>query len=197
MDPEPRDLRRELNQALRRCTPKQRKWLYKVRECAGQKWAALYQLGYSTTALRKWLRDERTHKVLALQAEIAAMDSDITRERQLREYGRIAFAKMDDFRGPDGRRKPFKDWGEDQCAAVSEVEFDAAGNVTRVKLHRKGGAQDALARITGVLVDRRELTGRNGGPLLIQDTSNLTDEQLEAIARGGGAPPTEPPKGEK
>lgn len=192
METETRDLRRELTNALRRCTPKQRRWLRTVRELAGQKWAAGVKLGYSTQSVRKWLRQERVQKVLALQTEMAELDSDITRERQLREYERIAFAKIDDFRASDGTRKPFKDWSEDQCAAVSELEFDADGNVTKVKLHRKGAAQDALARITGVLVDKHkhEVT-------LIDEANNLTDEQLEIIARRSSAAPIEPPKGEK
>lgn len=193
MDPEARDLRRELTNALRRCTPKQRKWLHAVRASAGQLWGPALKLGYSRVSVEKWLRKESTREVLRLHAEIAELDSEITRERQLREYERIAFAKINDFRAPDGTRKPFKDWSEDQCAAVAEVEFDAAGNVTKVKLHRKGAAQDALARITGVLVEKH----KHDVTLLVQEAHRLTDEQLESIARRGSAAPVEPPQGEK
>lgn len=188
----PRDLRRELTNALRRCTPKQRMYLRRVQAGAGQKWSDAVRGTFSRHTLQKWLRMERVQQVLALHAELAELDSGITRERQLREYERIAFARIDDFRGPGGTRKPFKDWTEEQCAAVSEIEFDDAGNVSKVKLHRKGAAQDALARITGLLVEKHkhEVT-------LIQEFDKLTDEQLEDIARRGSPTSVEPPKGKK
>lgn len=45
-----------------------------------------------------------------------------------------------------------------------------------------------LAQAVGVLVEKREVTGKDGGPIRVE---NLTDEQLDTLIRrlaGGGAP---------
>jgi hypothetical protein len=45
--------------------------------------------------------------------------------------------------------------------------------------------EDLLARLEGTDAPKKtELTGANGGPVLIQDYSALSDEQLERVARG-------------
>jgi hypothetical protein len=45
--------------------------------------------------------------------------------------------------------------------------------------------EDAIARLEGTDAPKKtELTGANGGPVLIQDYSALSDEQLERVARG-------------
>jgi phage terminase small subunit len=157
MDP-PRDLRLEYQSALRACSPKQRKWLKRTYEMAGQKWAACSALGYSTHTVWKWLRDEKIKSVVALQQELAELDHDLTRARILREYERLAFANVNEFRAPDGTRKGFPDFTDDMSAAIHEIEFDELGKPSKIKLHAKVSALDTLARIQGVLVDRSELT---------------------------------------
>jgi len=42
-------------------------------------------------------------------------------------------------------------------------------------------------RMDGKTSQQVELTGANGGPVMIADPSKLTDEQLAAIATGSGA----------
>ena len=166
-----RDLRRELTNALRRCTPKQRKWLRTVEQMAGQKWAAATALGNSSRTVAKWVRMERVHKVLALQAEVAELDSDLTVARIKREYGRLAFSNIQQFYKPDNTFKAPSEWSEDMAAAVSEIHFDTLGKIEKIKLHAKPAPLDTTARIRGVLVDKQkhELTGPNGGPLLYVD----------------------------
>lgn len=153
----PRDLRKEYLDALRSCTPKQRRWLKKTDEMVGQKWAAGTALGYSKHTVWRWLRMETVKAVLALQALLAEQDHDLTRQRILREYERIAFANLNDFRGTDGSRKQYTAWTDSMSAAVQECEFDSVGQPTKVKLHRKAPALDTLARIQGVLIDRSEV----------------------------------------
>jgi phage terminase small subunit len=160
-----RDLRGEYEIARRACTPKQRKWLAKMSELAGQKWAACNALGFSKHTVWKWLREDRIKQVLELQTQLAGLDHDITRDRIMREYERLAFSNINDFRAPDGTRKAFANWTDDMSAAVLECDFDSNGYPTHVKLHSKRDALDALAKIMGVLVDRHELTGPNGQPL--------------------------------
>lgn len=163
----PREYRKEYALALRRCTPKQRAWARKVAELAGQKWAACDRLGLSKHTVWKWLRQDRMQKVLELQALMAEQDHDITRERILREYERIAFANLNDFRSVQGIRLQFTAWTDDMSAAVQECEFDESGQPAKIKLHRKSPALDTLARIQGVLIDRSELTLKDATPPVV------------------------------
>lgn len=160
----PRDLRAEYVRLLRKCTTKQRAWLRLVRQMVPRQ-TAITQLGYSTHTLYKWLRNDRIRAAMALQQEMAMLDSDITYARLEREYERIAFAQLLDFRAPNGALLPFAQWTPEMGAAVTEVEFNLDGSVKRFKLHRKAPAQDTLSRVKGYLVDRRELTGPDGQPL--------------------------------
>lgn len=170
----PRDLRRELTNALRRCTPKQRAYLYRVAANEGQKWSAAsvsatgtWDDALSKYTIAKWLRLEQVQKVLALHAEVAQLDSDVTHARLEREYERIAFASLGDFRGIDGKPLPFAQWTPDMCAAISEIEFNEDGSVKRFKLHRKAPAQDTLSRVKGYLVDRSELILKDAPPPVV------------------------------
>lgn len=160
----PPDLRKKYAQLMRKCTPKQRRWLRLVAEMAGQKWSAAEKLGYAKQSVQKWLRLDSTKQILALQASMAEQDHDLTRERILREYERLAFSDLRQLYDASGELKLPHDWDDETAAAVSERAFDERGR-PRVKLHDKRGALDAIARIQGVLVDRRELTGLNGQPL--------------------------------
>jgi hypothetical protein len=149
-------LRREYTNALRRCTPKQRQWLRAVAANAGQKWGRTCEdLGFSTNTIWKWLRQEQIQRVLAMQGELAELDSDLTRERIQREYSRLAFSSFKQFHAPDGSFKPAGEWTEDMFAAVESMEFDAAGKVVKIKLHRKPTALDSVARIRGLLESDR------------------------------------------
>lgn len=198
----PRDLRRELTKAMQRCTPNQRIYLRRVREAAGTLWSdQVMGVGTSRPAgskhsVHRWLREDRVRAVLALHAEIADADSDLTVERIKREYGRLAFSNIAQFYNPNNTFKAPSEWSEDMAAAVSEIHFDALGRVEKIKLHPKSAPLDTTAKIRNVLVEKHkhEITGPNGGPLLVKDATSLTDEELEAISRGGSPTPAEPPK---
>lgn len=174
----PRDLRRELTNALRRCTPKQRRYLDRVRAGAGQKWSAAVLRDPKTngilskTSIRKWLSQERVQKVLGLHAEMAEAYSDLTAERILREYERLAFSDMRTMFDADGLLKPPHEWDDDAAAAVQG--FDEKG---RPKFHDKRGALDTAAKIRGVWVERL----KHDHDLRVRDVSDqpLTEEEWE------------------
>jgi hypothetical protein len=192
VDPESRDLRRELTNALRRCTPKQRKWLGVVREMAGQKWRAAVKLNYSTNSVRKWLRQERVQTVLILQAEMAELDNDLTAARIQHEYGRLAFSSLKEFYKPDNTFKQPSEWTEDMAASVSELRFDEKGGIAAIKLHSKPRALDTTAKIRGVLVEKLK---HEHGELRIRDVSDepLSSEEWER--QYGMEAPAGPAKG--
>lgn len=95
-----------------------------------------------------------------------------------REMHKLAFANMDDYmtRGQDG--DPRLDWSKltrSQAAALSEVTVDDfvdgrgkdAKTVRRVKfkLADKRASLVDLAKLLGVMPERHEHTGKDGGPI--------------------------------
>jgi hypothetical protein len=86
--------------------------------------------------------------------EACAARLGITRERVLREYGRMAFANQRDIVEWDSEGlevKRSKDLTDDDAAAVAEIVTAATGGKPyRVKLHDKKPALDAIARYLGM-----------------------------------------------
>jgi hypothetical protein len=48
------------------------------------------------------------------------------------------------------------------------------------------------AKLLGLLVDKQEVTGKNGGPIAVTSAKDLTDDELAAIAGRGGARASDP-----
>jgi phage terminase small subunit len=75
---------------------------------------------------------------------------------------------------------------DDTAAAIAEVSQTAQGGL-KVKLHDKRAALVDIGRHLGMFKDKIEHSGPNGGPIVTKATHELTDEELAAIAAGGGA----------
>ena len=80
--------------------------------------------------------------------------TQITADRVLREYARIAFADVRAFTRPgeQGRTdlKAVAGLSDDEAAAVSEIAPASRGKGVKLKLHDKKQALDALARHLGL-----------------------------------------------
>ncbi len=148
----------------------------------------------------------------AIQKALAerAKRTQITADRVLQELAKIGFANMADYMrvGPYG--DPILDFSaltRDQAAALVEVTVEDfvdgrgedARDVRRVKfkLADKRAALVDIGKHLGMFVERKEVTGKDGGPIQVADSidlSKLTDEELEAYAslcaklRGDAAP---------
>lgn len=167
-------------------TPKQQRFIeeYLVDLNATQ---AAIRAGYSARTA-----NEQAARLLAKASVSAAikqaMDrrsvrTEITQDRVLKEYARLAFSDMRDLMawGVDGvKLKEHADLTDDQAAAVAEISETKDGAL-KMKVHDKKGALDSLARHLGMFTDKTELTGKGGGPLEI---AWLTE--AEAKARGLG-----------
>jgi hypothetical protein len=177
--PPPRNLRKELDDALRECTPKMRKWLKKIPLCEFQPWRAASELEYSTATISKWLRDDRVKLVRKLQDEIDIEDMDISRRRVLREYQNVAFADIRALFREDGTLLPPGEWPGAIAAAVEGIDtqerrmkgpdgafIDEWELVRKVRIHGKMAALEFLAghlKMAGA--KRIEVTGKDGEPL--------------------------------
>lgn len=96
-----------------------------------------------------------------------AKRTNITQDRVLQEYARIAFSNMKDFAefGEGGvALKNLADMDDDAARCVAEVSESTTkdGGSVRFKLHDKKGALDSLARHLGMFTDKTEHSGHLG-----------------------------------
>ncbi|HYH63355.1 MAG TPA: terminase small subunit [Urbifossiella sp.] len=145
-------------------------------------------------------------RVTALQERLLKRH-DTSVDRILKEYARLAFLDIRKAFDDDGNLKAIHDLDDDTAAAISGLEVEvrrvagdadeemegqphggalkrqhgATARLHKIKLTDKKGALDSLARIRGLFVDRTEITGKDGGPI-------VTKEQRDAaVAAALGA----------
>ncbi|SCB30388.1 terminase small subunit [Rhizobium lusitanum] len=138
---------------------------------------------------------KRIEEIKAAVTERAIEKLAVTKERIVEELAKIGFSNMLDYMraGPDG--DPYLDFSgltRDQAAALSEVTVEDfkdgrgedARDVRRVKfkLHDKKGALVDLAKLLGYVVDKHEVTGKNGGAVQIKHSGALADMTAEERA---------------
>jgi phage terminase small subunit len=144
--------------------------------------AAARRAGYAEKWADKLGRQllRKPHVVAVVQAEIEAR-LDVhraTADRIIAEVARVGFANLGDYMTvlEDGSAVvDLSGATPQQLAALSEITVDeytegrgdGARNVKRVriKLADKLAALNTLAKYRGLLVDRQELSGVNGGPV--------------------------------
>lgn len=123
--------------------------------------------------------------------------TQVTQDRVIEEYARIAFANPGDFMEWDARQTKFvpkQDLTAEQLAALQEINSETivtrdemgqprAKIKMRLRLHDKVRALDALSKHLGMMVERVEVTGADGGPIEHRDLSAMSDDELIQHAR--------------
>jgi len=116
--------------------------------------------------------------------------TEITADRVLKEVARLAFFDIRKLYDVDGNLKAPKDWDEETAAAVAGLEtleefIGTGGDRKQVGQTRKAKVWDKTAALTlamrhlGMLKDRAEISGPNGGPIK-QTTVNVDMTPAEA-----------------
>lgn len=112
----------------------------------------------------------------------------------LRRLTDEADADLADLYAEDGSLKPVRDWpaiwrkGLVAGIEVEELREDGVviGHVRKVKLSDRVKRLEMLARHNGMFVERREVTGKGGGPIQhAVSAQELSDDELAAIVAGG------------
>jgi phage terminase small subunit len=127
-------------------------------------------------------RPEISQRIGELQqtaAQLALEGAQISRERVLREYGKLAFLDIRKAFADDGSLRPIAELDDDTAAAIAGIEVEnnrdkdedgnlvITGTLHKIKLSDKKGALDSLARHLGMFIDRKEITGKDGGPIQV------------------------------
>lgn len=128
----------------------------------------------------------------AIEAGLAERNAalDISADRVLAEYARIAFSDMADFAdfGPEGvRLRDLSALGRDQTAAIASLSAATRelGPSVRIRLHDKLAALDALARHIGLEAPRKvALTDAEGRDLAPEDPVEIARRIAFALRLG-------------
>lgn len=123
------------------------------------------------------------HKIATRIKELQALAlkrHQVTIDRVVAEYAKLAFLDIRKAFGDDGDLKPIQEIDDDTAAAIAGIEseevFEGAGRdrervgtLKKIKLADKKGALDSLAKYLAMFVDRTEITGKDGGPVELTD----------------------------
>jgi len=137
----------------------------------------------------------------AIQEDIAKRSerTEITADKVLTELAKIGFANMDDYVRTTDDGDAYVDLSDltrDQAAAISEITVEdykdgrgeGSRDIRKVKfrLSDKRAALVDIGKHLNMFVDRKELSGPNGGPLEIAETpaSQRLSAFLERLAPG-------------
>ena len=115
--------------------------------------------------------------------------TEITQDRVLAEYAKLAFLDPRRFYDEHGALKPVHLLDADVAAALVGVdvvdsfdkESEAVTTTKKIKFVDKKGALDSVARHLGMFVDRREVSGPNGGPV---QNMTMTPQDFKEIGKG-------------
>lgn len=122
------------------------------------------------------LRNPKIVEAIAARQAKRSEDTGITAARVLQELARLALLDVRGFYRTDGTLKFPRELNDDQAAALASLEvleeFDGSGEnrykigeVRKVKFWNKPRALQLLAQHLGMLVEKHEHTGKNGGPI--------------------------------
>lgn len=119
--------------------------------------------------------------------------TEITADDILRELGRVVFFDKRKLFDEKGFIREIRTLDDDTAAGLAEINVyeeysgygenrKSIGQTRKFKAFDKVAALSLYMRHLGMLKDRVEHTGRNGEPLIPRKKTDLTDDELLAIA---------------
>lgn len=144
--------------------------------------------GISRSSVEKWMkaarplvehRQQEAELIMARENEAAIIESakrlNLTRERVLEEYAKIAFFDIRKIFNDKGGLLPIHDLDDHSAAAIGGIEsFDETeqetgkilGTLKKLKISEKRAALDSICKVLGYNApDKKQITGEGGGPI--------------------------------
>lgn len=163
-----------------------------IKDCCSTK--AAIRCGYSersASAIGSNLFRKHRNKIEQLLHE-KEQKLDIDTDRILSEVMKMAMVNPNDFLDDEGRLIPMHKLPRHVAAAISSFEAevrksgeDDEGNpiyvdVVKYKVWDKKASNELLMKYLGLLVEKKEITGKNGKPLIpqVQTVVNISPDQL-------------------
>jgi phage terminase small subunit len=150
-------------------SPKQKRFVEEYLVDLNGKQAAI-RAGYSPKTAEvqasRLLRYAKVQAALESAMRARSKRTEITADRVVTEFAKIAFANMRDYWPPAGEKFDLPRLDQDRTAAVEEIVIDESVDPSGVlhrrihlKLHDKQRALDSLARHLGMYIDRHVAEG--------------------------------------
>ena len=185
-------------------TPKQESFCLRYIETSNASEA--YRLSYDAARSTDKTVWEQASKLLAdlkVAARVAELSAkhlkrhEITVDRVLGEYAKLAFLDIRKAFDEGGKLKPIHDLDDDTAAAIAGLEVETKvtlgddgqvqNRLHKIKLSDKKGALDSLAKHLGMFVERSEVSGPNGGPVETKSQvtlrADLAGKSLDELTR--------------
>ena len=129
---------------------------------------------------------------------------DVSRERVMAEYAKLAFYDPRSIHNEDGTVKAIPDWNDDAAAALCGFEIkeekayatyegddiakgdfakatERSGELKKFKMEQRKGALDSLCRMLGYDAPKKlEVAGAEGGPIQV---AHLSAEEAKIISK--------------
>ncbi|HXS55741.1 MAG TPA: terminase small subunit [Hanamia sp.] len=144
--------------------------------------------GISRSAVEKWMkaarpvveeRQKEAERIMAIENEVAIRESasrlNLSRERILEEYAKLAFFDIRKIFTVDGGLMSIKDIDDESAAAISGIEsYDekvpdtqiVLGTMRKIKIAEKKGALDSLCKVLGYnLPEKIAQTDKDGNDI--------------------------------
>jgi phage terminase small subunit len=171
---------------VRVLTPKQQRFVAEYLVDLNGKQAAI-RAGYSPKTAEvqasRLLRNAQVAEAVSTGAEKRLKKLDISADRVLQEIARLAFSDVRAWFDEHGRLLPIHELSADVAAALGSIEVQrektrvkstdteeitVEESVIKIKAWDKPRSLDMLAKHFGLLKDRIELTGKDGGPVAVR-----------------------------
>jgi len=175
----------------RKMPPKQQKFVKEYLVDLNAKQAAI-RAGYSkkTAEVIGWQLLKKTLVQEAIQAARDRIEkkTDITIEKCLKEYAKIAFLNIKEAFNDDGTIKGIHEIPDNVAEAIAGLETSNIktddgkfGTLHKIKISDKKGALDSIMRHLGGFEDKIkcEHTGKGGGPIQITEQREAIEERLK------------------
>lgn len=119
----------------------------------------------------------------------------VTQDWVIEELAKIAGFDPRKLFDDQGGVKPVSEWDDSTAASISDFQAaelfggegedrQAIGLVKKISTRDKVKALELLGKHLGLFIERKEITGKNGGPIQMQSMEVLSDEELARIASG-------------
>ena len=103
---------------------------------------------------------------------------EVKQDDVLREAMRLGYSDLRKAFNRDGTMKPVHEWPDDVASFISSVKISeiygrgkgrpVIGQLKEIKLWSKVSALELLAKHLGILIEKHEIHGKDGGPVEVQ-----------------------------